>query len=456
MNDETIIKPREHRRIGKYHVDGILGEGAMGVVYAGHDPDIDRQVAIKTVHKHLIDASGDGDWLERFAREARAAGRVLHPNLVTIFEYLQQDQVPYLVMERIRSTTLEDRLAAPDGLDLQEVLSIMAQILDGLACIHAAGIVHRDMKPANVMVTENGTVKLTDFGIARITAMDKTGAGMIGTPSYMAPEQFSGGDVDARADIYATGIVLYELLTGKKPFEGGGIEALLVAARSENVTAPSQIVPEIPSALDDVVLKAMNADAKDRFASAADMRDALVAALPTADGTASIRLSTSARPKRDQAKVGSNTMLSRMSSQTLTQVERHLIDKIGPMGRVIARRAAASATNNEELLDIILKELTQEDERHEMHASLLRLLAANVGPAPAGISDDNLHHLIALLKPLLGPISTVLVKRHAAKSTSIEDLVQALSDTLNDPAEKAGFLKAAQSDQRPHPDGKGI
>ncbi|MDO6590537.1 hypothetical protein DS901_18260 [Loktanella sp. D2R18] len=438
MTDETIITSRAPKQIGKYRVDGVLGEGAMGVVYAAHDPDIDREVAIKTVHMHLISAAGGDDWLQRFAREARAAGRVLHPNLVTIFEYLEQDHVPYLVMERLRSTTLEDRLTAPEGLDLQEVLSVMTQILDGLACIHDAGIVHRDMKPANVMVTEAGAVKLTDFGIARITAMDKTGAGMIGTPSYMAPEQFSGGDVDARADIYAVGVLLYELLTGKKPFAGGGIEALLLASRSGDVTPPSAVVPDLSAAIDAVVLQAMNADADARFACAADMRTALAVAV---GGSGGVDLSAVARAKPAP---GPATMLGRLSASTMSQVERNLIAKIGPIGQVIARRAAATATNTEELLDIVLKELSQTDEKQELRDTMLRLLSDNLGPANSDIPEDDLRKLTDLLKPHMGPIAAVLVKRQAAKAASSTALVQALADDITDPAEKSQFLHAAE------------
>lgn len=441
MTDHTVIRAPRPKRIGKYLVDGILGEGAMGVVYAGHDPDIDRAVAIKTVHKHLIDTAGGEDWLVRFAREARAAGRVLHPNLVTIFDYLEQGDVPYLVMERLVSHTLEDRLAAPEGLDLREVQDIMVQILDGLACIHDAGIVHRDLKPANVMITANGTVKLTDFGIARITTMDKTGAGMVGTPSYMAPEQFSTGQVDARADIYATGVLLYELITGRQPFKGGGIEALLAAGRGQTARAPSEITPGITPALDAVVLRAMSAEIDARFASAQDMAKAFSAAVET--GSTPLDLSAVARPKRAAAPAG--TMLSRMSAATLSQVERNLISKIGPMGQVIARRAAASATSPDELLESILQEVTQSDDRQQMRTSILRLLASNVGPRQDGISEPEMVRLGDLLRPYLGPITTVLVKRNAATATSVGDLVQALAETLNDPAEKAQFLAAARS-----------
>jgi serine/threonine-protein kinase len=441
MNDETIIKPRRPNQVGKYRIDAVLGEGAMGIVYAGHDPDIDRQVAIKTVHQHLINETG-GDWLVRFAREARAGGRVLHQNLVTIFDYLEQDNIPYLVMERVRSTTLEDRLETSSRLELREVHGILAQILDGLSCIHKAGIVHRDLKPANVMITENGTVKLTDFGIARITAMDKTGAGMVGTPSYMAPEQFAGGDVDARADIYATGVLLYELLTGEKPYKGGGIEALLIASRTGKFAVPSDVVSGLSAALDRVALTAMSIDPNDRFVDASDMRDALIEAMPAADNTGLINLTAATRPSRPNAK--SHTMLSRMSTQTMTLVERNLVAKIGPIGQVIARRAAASAQNPGELLDLVLRELTQADERQEVRNSILRLLSENVGPAPDGIPESTLQHLTDLLKPYLGPISSVLVKRAATKVVGMTELINELAENITDPIEKTRFIDAAQ------------
>ena len=443
MNDQATTAPGGARFIGKYRVDGVLGQGAMGVVYDGHDPDIDRPVAIKTVHQHLIEAAGGEDWLERFAREARAAGRVLHPNLVTVFDYLQQDRVPYLVMEKVRSITLEERMGAKRELELDEVHSILAQILAGLTCIHGAGIVHRDLKPANVMLTEDGTVKLTDFGIARIAAMGATGAGMVGTPSYMAPEQFSGGAVDARADVYACGVLLYELITRRKPFQGGGVEALFLAVRDGNVTPPSEIASGISEAVDQIVLKAMSVDPADRFPEASDLRAALAKVLPVSDPAERADQTVIARPRHKAASAASGTMLHRMSSQTLTEVERHLISKIGPMGRVILRRAAASCTNAEEMVGAVLGELSEADKHHDVRDSILRLLAANVGPSAAEIPDENLQRLADLLKPHLGPIALVLVKRQAAKAASMEDLIRQLSASIKDPEERRRFLQAA-------------
>ena len=443
MNDLTVLAPGGHEFIGKYRVEGTLGQGAMGVVYAGHDPDIDRQVAIKTVHRHLIDAAESEDWLERFAREARAAGRVLHPNLVTVFDFLQQDRVPYLVMERVQSITLEDRMDEARALGLDEIHSILAQILSGLSCIHDAGIVHRDLKPANVMLAGDGTVKLTDFGIARITAMGETGAGMIGTPSYMAPEQFTGGEVDARADIYACGVLLYELITGRKPYRGGGVEALFDAVQDGGAAPPSEIAPGISGALDQVVLKAMSVDPADRFLDASALRAALAGALPAPDHAGLADATRLARPRRQSAPVTSKTMLHRLSSGTLMEVERHLIARIGPMGRVIARRAAERCTNVEDMIGAIVQELSESDEHQGVRDSIVRLLEANAGPSAAGIPDENLRRLADLLKPHLGPIAPVLVKRQAAKAASMEELIEQLSASIDDPQARHSFLKAA-------------
>ncbi|MBP1852477.1 serine/threonine-protein kinase [Rhizobium halophytocola] len=449
MSDATVIAPGGPRRfVGKYRIDGILGEGAMGRVYAGQDPDIDRPVAIKTIHQHLIDAAGSQEWLDRFGREARAAGRVLHQNLVTIFDFLQEDGVPYLVMERIRSITLEDRRASPEPLPLEEVHAIMSQILAGLGCIHAAGIVHRDIKPANVMLTDDGTVKLTDFGIARLTAMEATGAGMAGTPSYMAPEQLMGTEVDARADIYATGVVLYELLTGQKPYKGGGVEALFEAVRNGRMTCPSELVPTLPPALDDIVLKAMNVDREKRFADAREMREALAAVLPRADHTGLIDVAPAPRSAVAQGGPMTATMLSRMSAQTLYKIEQHLTSNIGPMGKIIARRAAASATSTEEMVEAVLREFTNEGERENMRKMIERALSdvsTSASSTPTAFPEDSLAAITDLLKPQLGPIARVLVRQVARKASSLDDLVRQVAENVTEGPERERFLKAAMS-----------
>ncbi|MCD2184693.1 serine/threonine-protein kinase [Rhizobium sp. GN54] len=447
MSDETVIVAGEERRyIGKYRIDGTLGKGAMGVVYAGQDPDIDRPVAIKTIHQHLIKAAGSDEWLTRFAREARAAGRVLHPNLVTIFEYLQLDGVPYLVMERIRSITLEDRRNGAQHLPLEEVHAIMAQILAGLACIHAAGIVHRDLKPANVMLTDDGTVKLTDFGIARLTAMDATGAGMVGTPSYMAPEQLMGSEVDARADIYAGGVVLYELLTGRKPYKGGGIEALFEAVRNGRFTPPSEIVPSVPAALDEIVFKAMSVEPDKRFAHAAEMREALEKALPKADRTGLIEVTALPRPAARLDGSLSGTMIERINAQTLGKVEQFLTRSIGPMGKVIARRAAGKSTSVEQMIETVLQEFPDEAERRDMRIAMQHALAETPAStaSTAGFAEETLARLTDIMRPHVGPMANILVRRTAREATTPEDLVRQVAENLSDAREREQFLTAAK------------
>ncbi|ARE42367.1 serine/threonine protein kinase (plasmid) [Rhodovulum sp. P5] len=443
MSDETVFAPAYGRgSIGKYLIDGVLGEGAMGVVYSGRDPDIDRPVAIKTIHRHLVSADESGDWLDRFAREARAAGRVLHPNLVTVFDFLVEDGLPYLVMERLRPVTLQDRAAAAP-LPLEEVHAILCQILSGLACIHAAGVVHRDLKPANVMLTEDGTVKLTDFGIARLTAMEATGAGMIGTPAYMAPEQMTGQKVDARADIYACGVLLYELVCGRKPFKGGGVLALFQAVQTSPPPPPSSLVPGVPPALDTIVLAALSVDPGHRFASAGEMAEALKQALPKADRTGLTQVIPLPKetPRRDEGL--STTMIRQLSDQTLDRVERHLTVSIGPMGKIIARRVAASATSTEEMIEALLREFPEAEDRKTVRKAIEAALAEDGATTAIGCSEAQLQALTEQLKPYLGPIATVLVRKQAKGATNLEDLAQQVASQISDDAERAQFLRGA-------------
>ncbi|WP_413205834.1 serine/threonine-protein kinase [Rhodospirillum sp. A1_3_36] len=452
MSDETVIAPKRgpgRKTIGKYRIEGILGEGAMGLVYAGRDPDIDRPVAIKTIHKHLISASESQDWLERFAREARAAGRVLHPNLVTVFDFLQEDGLPYLVMERVRSITLEDRLVDGKALPTEEIHAIVSQILAGLHCIHGVGIVHRDLKPANVMLAEDGTVKLTDFGVARFTTMDATGAGMIGTPAYMAPEQLTGQEVDARADIYACGVVLYELLTGRKPYKGGGVEALFTALRDGQIANPSEIVPSLSTEIDAVVAKAMSIEAVNRYPNAQDMRAALVAVLPSADHTGLVNLVPNARPQaQEPGGSGAGTMIERMSAQTLNTVEKQLMSHIGPMGKIIVRRAAARASSPEDLIEAVLEEIADGTDRDGLRTAIERAFAGDRSQvsqvSASGIPEDTIRTLADLLTPHLGPIARVLAGREAKTAASADALVQTLAAHIPDDHDRQDFLRAVK------------
>jgi serine/threonine protein kinase len=267
--------------LGKYEIRRQLGRGAMGIVYEGWDPVIKRQVAIKTVR--LPDTVDDetADELARFRREAEAAGRLNHPNVVGVFDYGEAAGVAYIVMEFVDGPTLKSLLDQNEKFAPPRIVQIMEDLLAGLQFSHERGVVHRDIKPANLMLTRSGQAKIADFGIARIESSSMTQAGtVLGTPAYMSPEQFLGQVVDARSDIYSSGVLLYQLLTGERPF-AGGTSSIMHKALNTEAPSPSQISVTAPRRFDTVVQRAMAKRPEDRFASAKAFADAIRAALAT-------------------------------------------------------------------------------------------------------------------------------------------------------------------------------
>src|SRR5262245_57564845 len=238
--------PQKLEKIGRYQVLERVGKGGMGVLYRGFDPVLDREVAIKLMH---ADFSEDTEQMRpRFYREARAAAKLNHRNIVTIFEFAEESNVPYIVMEFLRGQSLTARMAAAPALTLDDKLNVIAQLCDGLSYAHEQGVVHRDVKPDNVFILEDGSVKLLDFGIAKLTSSTLTRQGdVLGSASYMSPEQVGGSEsVDGRADVFSTGVVLYELLCGRKPFEGDSPTAVIVKILKEEPTPITTHAPTLP------------------------------------------------------------------------------------------------------------------------------------------------------------------------------------------------------------------
>ena len=210
--------------IGRYRVERELGRGAMGVIYQADDPDIGRTVAIKLVRADLLDGDDREQFLARFRHEARAAGRCAHPNIVALYDFAMHEGNPFLAMEFVDGVGLGQALKQAGRFAPAEAVAIITQVLDALGAAHALGIVHRDVKPANILLLPNGQVKVTDFGISRLDTSHITQDGaIIGTPAYMSPEQCRGDDVDARSDLFSVGSVLYELLTGSRAFSGRNV-----------------------------------------------------------------------------------------------------------------------------------------------------------------------------------------------------------------------------------------
>jgi len=276
------------QKLGKYELVRELGRGAMGVVYEGWDPFIGRRVAIKTARLELLQSGGLGDEvLERFLREARAAGKLNHPNIVTIYDADQQGDTFYIAMEFVEGGDLRRLINARTRLSVEDVVHIGKQICEALQAAHEQGIVHRDIKPANILLAGGYHVKVADFGIARVADSNLTQDGaVIGTPHYMSPEQFLGQRVDARSDLFSIGIILYELLTGEKPFAGESFSTVMHHVLKTDPIPPEELNPHVPHALNRVVLKALSKRPNERYADARALANALEEALkPRPDPT---------------------------------------------------------------------------------------------------------------------------------------------------------------------------
>jgi len=262
--------------LGRYKIISEIGQGAMGVVYKAVDPIIDRTVAIKTINLNLSKSELE-EYEARFQQEIKAAGRLNHPNIVTIYDVGKTDQVAYMAMEFLEGKELKDMIASGQIPPADQVVDIIAQVADGLHFAHQQDIVHRDVKPSNIMVMKNMLAKITDFGIARLpNSAVKTMTGLIlGSPRYMSPEQVIGKAIDARSDIFSLGVVLYEALTAVAPFDGDNVNAIMYATVNTTPPPPSQHNRAVPPMLDLIVAKAMAKLLEDRYQSIKEFGDDL-------------------------------------------------------------------------------------------------------------------------------------------------------------------------------------
>ena len=264
---------------GRFVVIEEIGHGAMGVVYRARDPMIDRVVAIKTIT--LAGTEEERAHFEaRFQQEARAAGGLSHPAIVTIFDYGREGDTAFMAMEVLEGRELRD-LIREGGIPPAEAVEIAARVAEALAFAHERGVVHRDVKPGNIMVLADGRVKIMDFGIARLDAPGvKTATGLLlGSPRYMAPEQAAGESFDGRADVFSLGVVLYEMLTGAAPFSGNDIPQLMYQLMNAVVPPPSRARPGLPAVLDYVVARALKKNPQERYGSAQEFAEDLRASL---------------------------------------------------------------------------------------------------------------------------------------------------------------------------------
>lgn len=463
-------------KLGKYPITGVLGKGAMGVVYKGFDPVINRPVAIKTIHKALIgqDLSGSST-TARFKNEARAVGRMAHPNIVAIYEYGEDDNTAYIAMEYVEGRTLSQILGGTPRPPECDILMLMDQLLAALDCAHKHGVWHRDIKPANLIVTNAGQLKVTDFGIARIESVVLTQiTSTIGTPGYMAPEQYIGEGVDHRIDVFAAGALLYGMLVGHPPFQGSA-ETVMYKVVNEHPVAPSK-VPDAgrPEFYDAIVARALAKKPEQRYASVAEFRAALakrdLSAEPdTSETTVIIGHHNTPAPAVGVLEPPSGvprsagTPLPGWDPMTLHQVELALASFVGPMAKVMVRQAARAHGDIAGLKASLCEHLPSDQERQRflakfgavtggshvsggskvtgtvLHAQPQSGAGSAVG---ARVSPEVITAATRVLSSHIGPIASIVVKKAAAKASSPEQLFVMLGEQLGDGAEREKLLTA--------------
>jgi len=461
-------------RLGKYEIQGALGKGAMGIVYKGFDPHIERHVAIKTIRKDLVEPELAAQYMARFKNEAKAAGRLHHPNIVGVYEYGEDDAVTFIAMEYVEGTGLREYLDRRASFDFAQLVALMEQLLDALEFAHARGVVHRDIKPSNLIVTSQGLLKVADFGIARVDTTNLTMAGMvIGTPSYMSPEQCRGLEVDPRSDLFSTGVVLYELLTGDKPFRGN-IESMAYKICHEEPEPPSRrSTLKLPAAVDRLVATALAKEPAQRFRDARAFHDKL-------REVAQMSVEIDNGLGTTMVNIGS-LMLGRPApawdDDTLRTAEYELARALGPMAKVIVRRAASQTADRAELCSILSANILDPESRQKfveafnrtgsgVHAGAgatsgshgaagssasARLRTGAQASVPgtaqargtgtgAPLEPAFVEQVAARLAVYLGPIAPIVTRKAARVARSRSEFLQLVADNLGT-QDRAAFLR---------------
>jgi serine/threonine-protein kinase len=487
------------QKIGKYRIDGVLGTGAMGVVYKAWDANIARTVALKTIRRELLDGLQEGEIVARFRNEAQASGRLMHPNIVAVYDFGEFEDTTYIAMEYVDGTPLGSFLNKDAPMDLAASVTCITQLLRALDYAHARGVVHRDIKPANILITPDAQVKITDFGIAKIESSTLTQVGaVIGTPSYMSPEQFKGESVDGRSDLFAVGIVLYQMLAGVRPFSGPA-STVMHQIINETPVAPSARRPDLHPAFDAVVQKAMAKRIEDRYPGAQAFLEALAAAHLQHNGGQPLTEEDNERtvlafqrpvsapeparaagmPPQGAAPHGSGISTG---SQALTgatpewllalapDLQVALSTQIGPVAKLVLKNAARDALDLDDLCARLLPHIGSEAGRTQFQDSVREIKkkhglstlstmggrsnVQNTGrtqlsqltqmtglPTLLQLSPELMDAAQQKLAVYVGPIAKVLAKRASKMTGNADEFYRLLAENLPDAEDRARFLK---------------
>jgi serine/threonine-protein kinase len=437
----------------------------MGTVYRARDVVLDRIVAVKLVHRSHAPAQG-AEGSTRFLNEARAVARLNHPNIVSVYDFSDEDPTgAFIAMEFIDGCTIDAHVRRGADVGLARALDLTGQLLDGLGCAHAKGVIHRDVKPSNLLVTRDGQLKITDFGIAKVDALDHTATGlMFGTPAYMAPERYTGGKLDPRCDLYSAGIVFFELLTGRKPFNGTLTEIIYQICHVAPTTV-SSLEPSVPMEFDALIARALAKDPDSRFQTALEF----AAAITDVSEAHGLLRSRHARPQRIVASFEPTERVvaaqpstpatfppgaeapSGWSIEQLADIEKLLIPILGPLARIVVKRAASRTRDRRQLCEALAEQLRTDDERRRflkeasMPAPRVSHEVDTCNPARAdsatgSIAPATLDRTTNILMRYIGPIATVLVKKTATSAVNESDLYARLAERITDVAERDRFI----------------
>ena len=464
-------------RLGKYEITSVLGKGAMGIVYEGFDPQIQRTVAIKTVRKDIVDPELTEQFLARFKNEARAAGRLHHPNIVGIYEYGEEDNVAFIAMEFVKGVGLRTYIERKVNFEFGQLVNVMVQLLQALEFAHDHGVVHRDIKPANLIMTATGQLKVADFGIARIDTSELTMDGtVLGTPAYMSPEQCTGRPSDHRSDLFSAAVVFYELLTGEKPFVGS-VEALTYQICQVDVKPPSTVAMlPLPSSVDAMFAKALAKAPDARFQHAREFRMALGESLLALDASVSSKemtlLNLPAMPPPPPPPPEERTW----NDGVLSTAEKDLARYVGPLAKLLVRKAAAQTHDVGELYTMLATNIGDPGERKrfiaEPHAAMAIASASRAGTAgrtsPSGVRATGstlgstadharstqggknvaarplevafMESTVSRLAVYLGPIAKIVAKKAAQLAKSEDEFIEIVAGHIGT-QDRMAFLR---------------
>ena len=455
-------------QLGKYTIKTLLGEGAMGVVYKAFDPSIGRLVAIKTIRQALSqDRHAETSLADRFRNEARAVGRLTHPGIVAIYELGQDGDNAFIAMEYVEGRDLAQILAGTPVLPEPEVLQVIRQLLDALECAHRQGVWHRDIKPANLIISAAGQLKVTDFGIARIesAALTKVSS-VIGTPGYMAPEQYTGDSIDHRVDIFAAGVLLYRMLCGQAPFSGTAEAVMYGILAKEPAPLGQFVAADIASFYTPILARALAKDPAQRFPTAAAFRDALDGRAPparTSPGGTVIMAQPGNMPAGQltpgaggQSLTSMPTALTHWEDATLARVQVALTRFMGPMAKVQVRQAARKCANLPDLVDALAQDIPSPQDR----SKFLELLQEHTGVRSRSTALTDIGSFAAqaqatgltvvpaplverateVMTKLMGPIAKIVVKRAAARAQSPQQFLALLAQELPEGPKRAALI----------------